>query len=125
MISLRYRGLALLYLFWATALCSRAVWQYLTRSGDLLPTHLSFIAGIIYLAIVVWAWIGHQTALRIGLMLEIAGVIVISIGERIWPLSYASAWSHFGAGYLWMPLILPVLGLVHLYRQPLTKLDNP
>ena len=114
-----YRGLALIYLFWATALCSRAIWQYTTRSGNLLPTHLSLVAGIIYLAIVVWAWRGHRTALIIGLSIEIIGVIAISISEFLWPLPYASAWSGFGAGYLWMPLILPIVGLIQLIRSPI------
>lgn len=114
-----YRGLALLYLFWALALCSRALWQYMTRIGDLTPTHLSLIAGIIYLAIVVWAWRGQRTALIVGLIVEIIGVMTVSLGEYLWPLPYASAWSAFGAGYLWMPLILPILGLVHLYRSPI------
>lgn len=118
MTHLSYRGLALLYLFWTIALCSRAIWQYMTRSGDLLPTHLSFVAGIIYLAIVIWSWRGQRTALTIGLTIELIGVFVISIGELFWPLPYTSAWSAFGAGYLWMPLILPILGLVHLYPLP-------
>jgi hypothetical protein len=113
----RYHGLALLYLFWAIALCSRAIWQYLTRTGDLTPTHLSLVAGIIYLAIVVWAWRGQRTALIAGLAIEVIGVLIISIGELIWPLPYASAWSDFGAGYVWMPLVLPIIGLVQLYRH--------
>lgn len=118
MTSTSYRGLALLYLFWAIALCSRAVWQYVTRDGDLTPTHLSMVAGLIYLAIVGWAWRGHRTALVAGLTIEIIGVITISIGECYWPLPYASAWSGFGSGYLWMPLILPILGLIQLIRSP-------
>jgi hypothetical protein len=111
-----YRGLTLLYLFWAIALCSRAIWQYVTRSGDLLPTHLSLIAGLIYLVIVVWAWQGQRRLLMTGLMIELVGVIIISASEFIWPLPYASAWSGFGSGYLYMPIILPILGLIHLYR---------
>jgi hypothetical protein len=109
-----YRGLALLYLFWAVALCSRAIWQYMTRSGDLRPTHLSLIAGLIYVAIVVWAWYGQRKFLMLGLVVELMGVLAISIGELRWPLPYASAWSQFGSGYLYMPIILPILGLLHL-----------
>ncbi|MFZ9858474.1 MAG: hypothetical protein ACO3F2_09125 [Roseiflexaceae bacterium] len=113
-----YRGLALLYLFWAIALCSRAIWQYMSRNGDLTPTHLSLFAGIIYLAIVVWAWYGQRQLLIIGLVIELIGVISISIIEYFWPLPYASAWSGFGAGYVFMPIILPILGLIHLHRGP-------
>jgi hypothetical protein len=120
----QYRGLALLYLFWTIALCSRAIWQYMTRDGNLIPTHLSLIAGIIYAAIVVWAWRGQRTPLIIGLIAEIAGVFLVSGVEFLWPLPYASAWSHGGAGYLYMPLLLPVIGLAHLLRHPVQQLDN-
>jgi|GEM_PF-1998754 len=121
----QYRGLALLYLFWTIALCSRAVWQYMTRDGNLMPTHLSLIAGIIYAAIVVWAWRGQRTPLIFGLIAEIAGVCVVTSIEFFWPLPYASAWSHAGAGYLYMPLLLPLIGLVHLRRHSAPQLDNP
>ena len=40
-----------IYAFWAVAVCSRATWQYATHDGDLLPTHLSLLAGVIYIAI--------------------------------------------------------------------------
>lgn len=120
----RYQGLALLYIFWAVALCSRAAWQYTTRSGNIWPTHLSLLAGCIYIAIAVWAWRGQRRALQVGLISELAGVVLVSIGEHIWPLPYASAWSSFGVGYLWMPILLPLLGLFHLHRQQTRQLDK-
>ena len=105
------RHWSMLYGFWALAVCSRALWQYASRSGNLLPSHISLCAGIIYL-VITWAALRHQhTVLRGGLVCEIIGVIAVSGYEMLAPLPYATAWSHFGAGYLYIPLILPLAGL--------------
>lgn len=105
-------GMATLYAFWALAVCSRALWQYMVDQQYLLPTHLSALAGILYLAIAYWAWHGQVRALRIGLVIECCGVIAVSIYEQFMPLAYATAWSQWGAGYLYIPLALPVVGLI-------------
>jgi len=108
---MRYQHWSMLYGFWALAVCSRALWQYASRSGDLLPSHISLLAGIIYV-IITWAALRHQsTLLRGGLICEIIGVVAVSGYEMVAPLPYATAWSHFGAGYLYIPLILPIAGL--------------
>ena len=109
-----------IYAFWAVAVCSRASWQYVTHHGDLLPTHLSLLAGSIYIAI---AWSAYHQQPRpalIGLVLEFLGVLGVSIYEFSSPFSYATAWSHFGAGYLYLPLILPIAGIWSLWRIPHT-----
>ena len=72
------RHWSMLYGFWALAVCSRALWQYASRSGNLLPSHISLLAGIIYL-VITWAALRHQhTVLRGGLVCEIIGVIAVS-----------------------------------------------
>lgn len=116
-IPMRYFGLTALYAFWALAICSRATWQYVTRAGDHLPTHLSAGAGLLYLFIAYWAWRGWPNALRWGLIVELAGVIVIGTYEIFNQFGYATAWSHYGAGYLYMPLILPIIGLIILRQR--------
>ena len=113
----RYLGFMAMYGFWSLAVLSRALVQYATRSPIALPTHLSLLAGIVYLAIAVWAWHGRIQRVRLGLWVELVGVFVVSIGESYVPLPYASAWSQFGAGYLWLPLLLPIIGIVFSYRR--------
>lgn len=113
----RYPGLTALYAFWALAVCSRVGWQYATRVGDYLPTHLSAGAGLLYLCIAYWAWRGWGKALQWGLIVELIGVIVVGTYERYYPFGYATAWSHYGAGYLYMPLILPIAGIVVILRN--------
>lgn len=109
-----------IYAFWAVAVCSRAAWQYVTHDGDLLPTHLSLLAGVIYIVI---AWSSYRHRPRpamIGLTLELLGVLGVSTYEIWTPLAYATAWSHFGSGYLYLPLILPIAGIWSLWRIPHT-----
>ena len=113
----RYLGYVALYGFWSVAVLSRALVQYATRPIVALPTHLSLLAGIIYVAITIWAWKGQIRRVRRGLWSELIGVLLVSIGESFAPLPYASAWSQYGAGYLWLPLLLPIGGIVLSYRR--------
>lgn len=119
----RYRGLAALYAFWALAVMSRVSWQYATRLGNHLPTHLSAITGIIYVLIAYWAWQGWTKALQWGLIVELIGVIVVGTYELFYPFGYATAWSHYGAGYLYMPLLLPIAGIVVVWRNRKRRID--
>lgn len=119
----RYRGLAALYAFWALAVMSRVSWQYATRLGNHLPTHLSAITGIIYVLIAYWAWQGWTKALQWGLIVELIGVIVVGTYELFYPFGYATAWSHYGAGYLFMPLLLPIAGIVVVWRNRKRRID--
>lgn len=114
----RSPGMAALYAFWALAVCSRALWQYTVGHNIALPTHLSALAGILYLLVAYWAWHGYVRALRVGLIIECCGVIVVSIYEQFAPMEYATAWSHFGAGYLYIPLVLPLVGLIMTRESP-------
>ena len=113
----RYLGLTALYAFWALAVCSRVCWQYATRIGDHLPTHLSASAGLLYLCIAYWAWRGWGPTLQWGLLIELIGVIIVGTYELFYPFGYATAWSHYGAGYLYMPLLLPIAGIVVIWHN--------
>lgn len=115
--NIRYAGLSALYTFWAVAIGSRVAWQYATRGGDYLPTHLSAGAALLYGVIAFWAWYGWCDALLAGLIVELAGVIVVGTYEIFAPFDYATAWSHYGAGYLYLPLILPIAGIIIIWRQ--------
>ena len=114
---LRYPGFVALYGFWAVAVLSRAISQYINRPTVALPTHLSLVAGLIYLVSTYWAWKGDIRRVRYGLWVEIVGIMLVSMGESYAPMPYASAWSHFGSGYLWLPLLLPIGGVILSFRQ--------
>jgi hypothetical protein len=120
----RFVGFVALYGFWSVAVLSRAVSQYLTHPAVGIPTHISLLAGLIYVAITVCAWHGLLRPVRIGLWIEVVGVVVVSIAEEFRPLPYVSAWSNYGAGYLWLPIILPIAGLILAYRNARTGIHH-
>ena len=50
---------------------------------------------------------------------ELAGVLVVGVTSLVVPEDYpdATVWSQFGAGYGYVPLVLPFVGLWWLWRQ--------
>jgi hypothetical protein len=120
--------LPLLYGFWALAALGRAIYQYVARQPhDALPTHLSALAGLLYLVI---AWLLRrdtpQTRRLVWwlLLLELGGVLLVGGIDWFWrPFAYASVWSAFGAGYGFMPLLLPLAGLWWLARRRISAAE--
>jgi hypothetical protein len=115
-------GLIFGYGLWAVASLGRAAYQYLVRQPEnLMPTHISTFVGLLYLLIIVglrqsgphaW-WITFSL-----LLIELVGVLVVGTIDVIWrPFPYASVWSNFGAGYLFMPLFMPIIGLWWMVKQ--------
>ena len=108
--------LMLAYGFWAIAALSRALYQYLFRQPAIwTPTHLSAFVGLLYVLIMLamrrhtpLAWLVSVALLSI----ELGGVLIVGTLDVLWkPFPYATVWSGFGAGYLFVPLVLPILGL--------------
>jgi hypothetical protein len=58
------------------------------------------------------------TVACVAIAFELLGVLAIGALSFAVPefFAHASVWSWFGAGYLFIPLVLPVLGLLWLYR---------
>lgn len=57
----------------------------------------------------------------ITICFELVGVLVVGTLSLTHPelFAHASVWSHYGRGYLFVPLVIPMLGLVWLYvRRP-------
>jgi hypothetical protein len=50
--------------------------------------------------------------------IELVGVLVVGAVSTLWPQEFpdATVWSGFGAGYGYVPLVLPFLGLWWLWR---------
>lgn len=115
-------ALAFFYGLWAVAALSRALYQYLVRRPpDLTPTHISLFVGALYVLIIVGLRRRSPGAWRLTLALlavELAGVLLVGTVDVLWrPFPYTSVWSGYGAGYLFMPLVLPVAGLWWLLRR--------
>ena len=54
-----------------------------------------------------------------GFGIEFAGVLIVGTLSLVLPELFAhdSVWSYFGSGYLFVPLVLPVLGMIWLRRD--------
>jgi hypothetical protein len=117
------RLLVAVYAVLALSATARALVQLLTK-GDEAPVAyaLSLLAGVIYVvATAALARSGpraRQVAwLTIGI--ELAGVLVVGALSLADPGLFPddTVWSRFGQGYGFVPLVLPLLGLLWLWRS--------
>ena len=116
------RLLVSLYGLFTVAAGSRSVYQLIAQYHKApLSYILSAFAAVVYAFILVTLVRGGESARRIALAccgVELAGVLVIgtlSIAVPSW-FPDQTVWSYYGAGYLCIPLILPVTGMVWLRR---------
>lgn len=116
------RLLIALYGLFAVAAGSRALYQIATRwERAPLAYGLSAVAALVYL-LACWG-LARRTpgAWRLATAvcaLELAGVLLVGALTALRPELFAATtvWSGFGAGYLYVPLVLPALGLAWLLR---------
>ncbi|GAB3817748.1 hypothetical protein [Kribbella italica] len=116
------RILILVYGVFALSATGRAVFQ-IANQFDRAPIAylLSALAAIIYvLATFALARATHlsRRIATIAIVIELVGVVGIGAFSYAVPDDFpdATVWSHFGQGYGFVPLVLPVLGLLWLRR---------
>jgi hypothetical protein len=117
------RVLIAVYAILALAATARSLVQILTDfDAAPLAYTLSAVAGVVYIlatvALVRRGPVWYRIAwLTIGF--ELLGVLVVGtlsvFDPELFPAD--SVWSHFGSGYGFIPLALPVLGMIWLARQ--------
>ncbi|MGO2112987.1 MAG: hypothetical protein ACTH31_15385 [Pseudoclavibacter sp.] len=114
------RVLVLCYAVLALAATGRSVYQLVTKLEDAPFAYaLSAVAAVIYVvatvALVTWGRTAHLVA-GVAIAVEFAGVLVIgALSETVPGLFPAdTVWSHFGRGYGFIPLLLPILGIAWL-----------
>jgi hypothetical protein len=116
------RVLVAVYAFFALAAGARAGWQIATRFSQAPTAYLlSLLAAALYLVAAVGLARGGPTARRVTLAccaVELAGVLIVGTASLLAPGAFprATVWSGFGVGYAFVPLVLPVLGLLWLRR---------
>nr|WP_157596617.1 hypothetical protein [Saccharomonospora saliphila] len=114
--------LVAVYAIFAIGATSRAGVQIATRFGEApVPYLLSAFAAVVYvLATVALARAGRRwwRVAVTACAFEMTGVLVVGATSLALPGAFpdATVWSNFGMGYLFIPLVLPVLGLLWLRR---------
>jgi hypothetical protein len=118
------RILIAVYLVLALASSGRSFYQLVAKFDQAPVAYtLSAVAAVVYILATIAliapgpAW--YRVA-RITIWFELIGVLTVGALSLIVPSMFAhpSVWSFFGAGYLLIPLALPIWGLVWLRRHP-------
>lgn len=117
------RVLVVIYAILALAATGRSFVQIVTKFDTApLAYLLSALAAVVYiLATVALVSRGGRwyTVAWLTLGFELTGVIVVGLLSVLDPVLFPAdtVWSVFGRGYLFVPLVLPVLGMIWLYRR--------
>lgn len=116
-------GRLLIVIYWVFSLSAgaRAAYQ-LIRKFDEAPVSiaLSAVSAVIYIVATIFLAKKDATSWNIAvsaISVELLGVIGVGIFSLIRPdlFPLASVWSHFGQGYGFVPLVLPIIGLWWLF----------
>ncbi|MGA8987543.1 hypothetical protein [Aeromicrobium sp.] len=108
------RALVAVYAVFALAASARSIFQLASKAGEAPFAYtMSALAGIVYVvATVALARSLRRTAL-VTISIELIGVLVIGAlsfaDDQLFPDQ--TVWSGFGAGYGYIPLVLPLIGL--------------
>jgi len=80
---------------------------------------LSAFAAVVYILATIALASGMRRLAWVTISIEMVGVLVVGAASYLVPESFPdkTVWSHFGSGYGFVPLVLPVLGLWWLYRS--------
>ena len=111
------RVLVVLYAIFAIGATSRSALQLATRFDEAPVAYLlSAFAAVVYVIATVALARGNQTTSRvafIAIAIEMGGVLIVGTISLIFPEYFprASVWSTYGSGYLFIPLVLPFVGL--------------
>ena len=123
------RVLVAVYAILALAALGRSIFQIVDRFEQApVAFLLSLLAGLVYVVVTVALAARLRTLAWITIGFELLGVLVVGTITMVAPDllgqfsnapfgKTATVWSTYGAGYLFIPLVLPILGLVWLSRS--------
>ncbi|MBH0131509.1 hypothetical protein [Salinibacterium sp. NK8237] len=116
------RVLIAVYAVMALGATARSLFQIATKFDEApLAYLLSGLAGLVYIVATVALIRSGRVWFRVAvfaIVFELVGVITVGTLSQVDAVLFPAdtVWSAFGAGYLFVPLALPVLGLIWLYR---------
>ena len=121
------RVLVAIYAVFALAASARSIVQLLTKAGDApFAYSLSAVAGVIYIVATVALARGWRQLALVTISIELIGVVATGLlsvfDDSLFPDQ--TVWSGFGAGYGFVPLVLPLVGLWWLRRTGSSGADS-
>jgi len=119
-----HQVLLALYALFTLAAGARSIVQLATRAGDAPVAYsLSLVAAVTYAL----GWVAIRRASEgktrfasVMLWIELGGVVTVGTLSLVMDEWFpdASVWSEYGLGYGFVPLALPIAGLLWLRAQP-------
>ncbi len=113
------RVLVAVYATFALAATARAGVQLATRYDEApLAYLLSALAAVVYVVATVALGRGARRVATAAVTFELIGVLAIGTLSVLDPAAFPdeTVWSVYGRGYLFIPLVLPLVGLYWLRR---------
>lgn len=117
------RLLIAVYAVFAISATARAGYQILTKFAEApLAYSLSAFAAVVYIVATVSLAKPGRTWFKVSVtavLVELVGVLVVGALSLVDSVNFPheTVWSLFGRGYGFIPLLLPILGLIWLYRR--------
>ncbi|TDC99814.1 hypothetical protein E1292_30530 [Nonomuraea deserti] len=114
------RALIAVYGLFSLAAGARAAVQIAGRFSEApLAYSLSAFAALVYIVLTVALARGARSLALAALGIELAGVLIIGTASLVDPTAFPdeTVWSAYGRGYLFIPLVLPLVGLYWLLRR--------
>lgn len=112
------RVLVIVYAVMALGATGRSFVQIVRRFDEApLAYSLSALAAVVYILATVALVLAHRrgwyTVACVAVLFEFTGVVVVGLLSLLAPslFGHDSVWSYFGMGYVFVPLVLPLLGL--------------
>lgn len=108
------RVLVAIYAVFAVAAASRSLFQLVTKYDEAPTAYaLSAVAGVVYVVATVALARSWRTLALLTIGTELIGVLIVGFltaaDRSLFPDQ--TVWSGFGAGYGYVPLVLPFVGL--------------
>jgi hypothetical protein len=114
------RVVVAVYAVFALSASGRSLFQLVTKASEAPFAYaLSALAGVVYI-VATFALATNRVRLAAWtIAFELVGVIVVGALTLVDPELFpdATVWSDFGAGYGFVPLVLPFVGLAWVLRQ--------
>lgn len=113
------RALVAVYAVFALSSTARSIYQLATKADEAPVAYtLSAVAGAVYVVATVALGTDRRRLAVAAVGFELVGVLTVGVltivDGDLFP--DATVWSDFGAGYGYVPLVLPFVGLWWLWR---------
>lgn len=114
------RVVVAVYAVFALSASARSLYQLATKATEAPIAYvLSALAGVVYVVATYALATNRRRLATATIAFELVGVVAVGLLTELDAALFpdATVWSDFGAGYGFVPLVLPVVGLAWILRS--------